>query len=498
MNGHTSYADRLELFRKNDAERDALVAEVVRNYEELSLKYAEKCDDYCNEVESRRMWQSKATQSERALVEHRQASGSNAFALAVIDGDGALFNDFLWALGKDGGAEAAHQLHAEIKNHLKTTYPEAHVDDWSIVVQVVLNLQGLATKLQACGIVSNPNEVFAFGRAFGLAQPLFSFIDAGMGKERADHKIRETLRLFLPNAQCKHVFFGPCLDNGYLVVSISLKNHFPSTRVIEHQLTLSHKVLERYRRDYASRITLIETRAAEPGFVELGFNMVRFPSIFRSDNLPSKPSNTISPTPFAPPVRAISTSQMQPSTAPFVPKSASPAPSSDSASSSSWATVGKSGMTAKTLNIASKKAPVRKFILVNVHDERVDAELPRCDPGAEKRFGDRLKSSGKFCNNFHLTGKCQSGEYCDYNHGERLTPGEQLVLKHKARSRSCPGKEYCRDLGCTFGHHCKFGKACYMPDCWFDSSHGMDLQPAKRVYEDGSEEWISAYLEKLR
>ena len=47
MNGHTSYADRLELFRKNDAERDALVAEVVRNYEELSLKYAEKCDDYC-------------------------------------------------------------------------------------------------------------------------------------------------------------------------------------------------------------------------------------------------------------------------------------------------------------------------------------------------------------------------------------------------------------------------------------------------------------------
>ena len=147
------------------------------------------------------MWQSKATQSERALVEHRQASGSNAFALAVIDGDGklsfnmsqtknstkkcllgALFNDFLWALGKDGGAEAAHQLHAEIKNHLKTTYPEAHVDDWSIVVQVVLNLQGLATKLQACGVVSNPNEVFAFGRAFGLAQPLFSFIDAGMGK----------------------------------------------------------------------------------------------------------------------------------------------------------------------------------------------------------------------------------------------------------------------------------------------------------------------------
>lgn len=77
MNGHTttlSYAGRLEAFRKSDTERDALVAEVIRNYEELQLKYAEKCDDYSNEVESRRMWQTKATSNERALVEHKQIS----------------------------------------------------------------------------------------------------------------------------------------------------------------------------------------------------------------------------------------------------------------------------------------------------------------------------------------------------------------------------------------------------------------------------------------
>lgn len=113
---------------------------------------------------------------------------------------------------------------------------------------VILNLQGLAAKLQRCGIVANPNEVLAFGRAFGAAQPMFSFIDAGAGKERADHKIRETLRLFLPLGQCKHVFFGPCHDSGYVVV------------------------LERYKREYASRLTLVETRPAEPGFATLGFN----------------------------------------------------------------------------------------------------------------------------------------------------------------------------------------------------------------------------------
>lgn len=292
--------------------------------------------------------------------------GSNSFVLVVIDGDGAIFQDYLWAMGKDGGSEAAHQLHGEIKTHLKSTYPDASVDDWNVVVQVVLNLQGLATKLQACGIVANPNEVFAFGRAFGLAQPLFSFIDAGMGKERADHKIRETLRLFLPNAQCKHVFFGPCHDNGYLVV------------------------LENYKRDYASRLTMIETRPAEPGFVDLAFKRVRFPRIFRSDNLPSKLPSIQPAAPSITPMRSNSGSHMQPNIAPFVPQSTSPAPSSDSASSSTWATVGKSGATAKTFNIASKKVPARRFVLLNVHDDRLDAELPRSDPGAEKTI---LRSS---------------------------------------------------------------------------------------------------------
>ena len=34
-------------------------------------------------------------------------------------------------MGKDGGAEAAHLLHTEIERHLKITYPESNVSDWS-------------------------------------------------------------------------------------------------------------------------------------------------------------------------------------------------------------------------------------------------------------------------------------------------------------------------------------------------------------------------------
>ena len=67
------------------------------------------------------------------------------------------FQDFLYALGKEGGDDAAHQLYAELKKQLKSIYPDDSVADWSICVQVYLNLHGLALKLHACGIVSNPN-----------------------------------------------------------------------------------------------------------------------------------------------------------------------------------------------------------------------------------------------------------------------------------------------------------------------------------------------------
>ena len=87
MNGHSapsSYLDRLEAFRKTDADRDALVAEVIRNYEELQHKYAEKCDDYNNEVQSRRLWQGKA-------AEYKQVSVSSFVAHLLTPKQQGLF-----------------------------------------------------------------------------------------------------------------------------------------------------------------------------------------------------------------------------------------------------------------------------------------------------------------------------------------------------------------------------------------------------------------------
>lgn len=57
----TAYLDRLEAFKRSDDERIALVTAVVNELDELKLKYAEKVDDYNNEVASRRMWQAKVS-----------------------------------------------------------------------------------------------------------------------------------------------------------------------------------------------------------------------------------------------------------------------------------------------------------------------------------------------------------------------------------------------------------------------------------------------------
>ena len=81
---------RLDAFRKSDAERDALLLEVVKAYETLKNEFEEQTADYNNEKESRRAWQSKATNTQKLIDQHAKQSASSNFAVALIDGDGAL------------------------------------------------------------------------------------------------------------------------------------------------------------------------------------------------------------------------------------------------------------------------------------------------------------------------------------------------------------------------------------------------------------------------
>ena len=191
-----------------------------------------------------------------------------------------------------------------------------------------------------------------------------------------------------------------------------------------------------------------------------------------------------------------------PSRSPTAPKTSSsnsvpslPPPSKSPASTldlSSWAAVSKKpGNTSKDVNVAPKKQAPPKYMLFNTYDERLDAELPRADANAVQRLFDRIKVQ-KVCNPYHLTGKCDKEGYCDYHHAPRLSPGEQLALRHHARKRSCPRRSDCFDFDCTFGHVCAYGRDCSWEEtCYFSAVHHVDKTPAYKYYENGKKESVT-------
>ena len=102
--------ERLEAFRRSDAERDALLQNVLQAYSQLQQEYETKCIDYDDAVEARRRWQSEASDAKRYVQILQRNSDTNPFVLALIDGDGALFQDALYKAGSNGGKQAGPQL----------------------------------------------------------------------------------------------------------------------------------------------------------------------------------------------------------------------------------------------------------------------------------------------------------------------------------------------------------------------------------------------------
>ncbi|KAF6845531.1 C-x8-C-x5-C-x3-H type zinc finger protein [Colletotrichum musicola] len=502
---------QLDAFRQADCSRDQMIRhlkDILVSYDRLQTLYRGKCDDYENERESRRMWQTKASNLGQQVTALNNANESNRFVFVIIDGDGAVFQDALLKRGADGGAEAGYQLSNEIRNYVTDAYPEAASEDWSIIVQVVLNLEGLAKKLHSAGIIPNTPDARTladFGRGFGRGQPLFSFVDVGAGKESADHKIREILRVMVRITQCKHIFFGPCHDNGYL------------------------PVLEPYNLDpkVSPRLTLIETTPAEEGFKRLNFHRISFKSVFRSDKLPERYDRPVAPSttppkPFLQPApqqtqaasaaaEAAAVANAMASThiksAPASnggallrsntndsqpPRVTSPPSIGGASTASSWSKLDSNGTLTrttiapvKTIDISSKKPPARKYYLLNAESQRVDEPLPRPDPMVEKRFYERMEKVGKFCNNYHLLGQCRNGDSCSYYHGDKLSPGEMTVLRQKSRGNLCNHGSDCFDVNCTNGHHCRWLKNCEHSNCRFVGYHDIDTKPRLKVFEDG-------------
>lgn len=405
----------------------------------------------------------------------------------IIDGDGAKFRDDFFRNGDHGGGYAAQELKNQIRIHLQSKYPDTSIDNWNVIVHFYANMDGLAKVLASRRILSNWPDLHRFASGFGRANSLFSFVDVGYGKDKADHKCREMLKVMLHVSSCRHVFFGPCRDNGYLTL------------------------LEEYKHDpiIKEKLTLFSSEPAEPGFLDLGFEIVNFPTVFRSDPLnnfngfnnrysqPKTPGLDIGIQPFPPahtPLPILPASNSADDFSDFTASSialTAPSPTSSVGGASTtapppatWAVVSKLS-NGPVIDLYSKKnqpsAKLRYFCLFNASNQRVDERLPSADITSLRSIDNRARAQGRnFCNFFHLTGSCDKGDLCEYMHECKLTVSEKLALRHKSRQIVCNDGRWCQNPYCVSGHHCKNiynGLTCtWGSKCFFRDTHeGADL-----------------------
>ena len=312
---------------------------------------------------------------------------------------------------------------------------------------------------------------------------------------------------------------------------LDFQSRLPSASTLMISANISRYLpnLEPYKRDanIKTRITLLESTPAEWAYQNLGFQIARFNSVFRSEPLPDgrrhyspvQASTSISARPPSPSRHAFS-----PSANTFHPKHSSGsyheaehdpkastsrrdggvtvtypsrpvAPAHNTSADSNnttiigkapspvnvpWAQVG-GPAGSKTINIGSAKSnPVKKGILYNEHNQRIDEKLPKPDPIAENKLKMRVQQKGKLCNNWHLKGKCANGANCHYNHEPALTDGEKLAFRHRVRTTPCPRGLECPDVNCYLGHQCPLPN-CMRSNCFFDELHGIDQTPVMKA-----------------
>jgi hypothetical protein len=155
----------------------------------LSYEHANLKNDYLSERDIRRNYQRTVDEQKQEVGMYARQLEASSFVLALIDGDGAIFQDaLLQAAAGDGGSEAASRLYHAIRNHVATVHSNS--GNWPIMVHMYLSLDKLAVKLAQVGLLRTPSEFRTFCQRFSVNQPLFSIIDVGQGKERADHKIK--------------------------------------------------------------------------------------------------------------------------------------------------------------------------------------------------------------------------------------------------------------------------------------------------------------------
>ncbi|KAI3321184.1 hypothetical protein HD806DRAFT_198278 [Xylariaceae sp. AK1471] len=442
--------------------------------------------DLDDQKKSRASYQSRAMTLENEKLHWTQRISSGTFVVVLIDGDGAKFRDEFLRDHEHGAAKAAWKLKEAVKE-------AGFGHDIPILVRVYANVNDLAKSLRMSGVIDFDDSLRIFAEHFTNTHADFDFINVGKGKENTDSKIRRLLNHYYKNAQCQKVFVACCHDNGYL-----------------HDL-------RQYAGTFDDKLSLIETTPAEPNFKSLGFPILRFDNVFRSEPLnneykrvqvlpfssrsppqltpigramqaafnpsdsfspepqeqrrstPSTSSLTASPVITTTTVTATATATDRPQPIPLpqdkslaqppapVRTSSSVISSGNGGTSISYATA---GGTAEHQNVTVKIAKPKKqpkFAYYNEDKYRLDTPTqhpPRTPAQTSYQTKFHAIKPLVFCNDHYLKGRCKRGVNCDKEHEVELTPAEVAIHRYKARTSLCPQGPLCTDYDCYLSHHC--------------------------------------------
>ncbi|KAF2651412.1 hypothetical protein K491DRAFT_90377 [Lophiostoma macrostomum CBS 122681] len=481
---------RAEFVLHASDETKRLVQELYTRYEYLSEEYTRVCDQRKSELEA-------AQREKNALVERMGTMSfsleAEPFVICLIDADGMVFEDEFVKEGEAGGRKAASVLHTEILNYAQRELGvERIAKSTKIVCRAYANVGGLAGLLVSIGAANTEETVVQFVRGFTRGKILFDFVDVGPGKDRADDKIIESLKLYVGNSHCRHILFGCSHDNGY-------------ARILENYAT---------EEVYMDQITLLEGAPFEKELRVLPFRTTKFPGLFRDakvdrlqsrTSIPAKTYNVIQgmPTRFPPAPRQVSSNSLLNSpimahVIPHIPRT----PSTSSLASSegvaakpvpivnnSWAA--KAAAPPPPVNPDSspayKPANREDSISRNRQGQRVD---PPCRD-YDKAEVDRVKKM-KMCNVHFLRQECPYGDNCTHYHDYKPTKDELGTLRLVARMAPCQNGSGCQDVKCIYGHRCpaplsrnpvKGNKPCIFSDqCKFPLElHEIDCHVVKTL-----------------
>lgn len=177
-----------------------------------------------------------------ATKELASIKNDQSLVVCLLDGDGAIFSPEYLKQGEHGGRRAAEALANGLIGHFRSN-GELPPPGMRIMTFIFLAKTGLETTLERLGICS-PEDLTAFFKGFVQAHPTFNIIDAGPGKEKADHKLREHLDIFLRNPQTSKIFFGGSHDNGYVgnLVAAQTNGYIKKIVILRSYATLAREI----------------------------------------------------------------------------------------------------------------------------------------------------------------------------------------------------------------------------------------------------------------